>query len=49
MFPIINGEELARQLGVELSFVPNAGHFNKTAGYTEFPQLLEKLDPILEK
>ena len=42
-----NGEELAKHLGVNLSFVPNAGHFNKTAGYLEFQDLLEKLRPLL--
>ncbi len=41
---LANGEELARNLGVKLSFIPNAGHFNKKAGYTKFPQLLEKFD-----
>ncbi len=34
-----NGEELAKHLGVELSFVPNAGHFNTRAGYTKFEAL----------
>jgi len=42
-----NGEELARKLSVKLSFIPNAGHFNKKAGYLKFPQLLEKLEPLL--
>ncbi len=43
-----NGEQLAKNLGVELTFVPNAGHFSKnTAGYTSFPHLLEKLKPLL--
>ncbi len=42
-----NGEQLAKNLGVELSFVPDAGHFNKKAGYTQFPELLEKLKPLL--
>lgn len=42
-----NGEELAKQLGVELSFIPNAGHFNAKAGYTKFNDLLEKLEPLL--
>lgn len=37
-----NGKELAKKLGVSLSFIPNAGHFNKAAGYTEFPVLLEE-------
>jgi len=38
-----NGEVLARTLGVDLDFVPNAGHFNAKAGYLEFPQLLNKI------
>ncbi|MBI5391273.1 alpha/beta hydrolase [Candidatus Woesearchaeota archaeon] len=38
-----NGEELAKQLGVELTFVPHAGHFNAKAGYTTFPLLLERV------
>lgn len=42
-----NGEELAKNLGVELSFVPHAGHFNKIAGYLSFPQLLEKVEEII--
>lgn len=42
-----NGEELAKKLGVKLDFVPNAGHFNKKAGYTQFDLLLEKLMPFL--
>ncbi len=44
-----NGEELAKNLNVTLNFVPNAGHFNKKAGYTEFSLLLEKLKPILNE
>lgn len=42
-----NGKELAKNLNVELSFVPNAGHFNEKAGYTKFDLLLEKLKPII--
>lgn len=38
-----NGEEAARQLGVPLSFIPHAGHFNKAAGYVRFEALLEKI------
>ncbi|KKU49733.1 MAG: hypothetical protein UX71_C0007G0018, partial [Parcubacteria group bacterium GW2011_GWA1_47_10] len=30
-----------------LSFVPNAGHFNTKAGYTQFPELLEKLENFI--
>ena len=44
-----NGKELAKNLGVELSFVPNAGHFNKKAGYLEFEQLKEKVLEVLEE
>lgn len=42
-----NGEELAKNLEVKLTFIPNAGHFNKPAGYLSFPQLLEKIEKIL--
>lgn len=42
-----NGEELAKNLGVKLNFVPNAGHFNTKAGYTRFDLLLEKIKDIL--
>ena len=38
-----NGEVLAKRLGVALDFIPNAGHFNRKAGFTEFPQLLKKI------
>ena len=41
--PLTNGEESARQLQVPLHFVPNAGHFNTPAGYTEFPQLRDAI------
>ena len=44
---LANGEELSKHLGVELSFVPNAGHFNTRAGYTEFDDLESKLLQIL--
>lgn len=43
-----NGEELARELGVELSFVPNAGHFNKKSGYIKFEALLDKIKEIIK-
>jgi predicted alpha/beta hydrolase family esterase len=42
-----NGKELANHLGTELSFIPNAGHFNAKAGYTKFPKLLEKVEAYL--
>jgi len=42
-----NGEQLAKKLGVGLSFVPNAGHFNAKAGYLKFDKLWDKLEPLL--
>lgn len=42
-----NGRQLAEHLHTDLSFIPNAGHFNKAAGYTEFPELIEKIKPYL--
>ena len=38
-----NGKELAKNLGVELSFVPHAGHFNTKSGFVKFEELWEKL------
>ena len=38
-----NGEKLAEELGIVLNFVPNSGHFNAKAGYTEFPDLLKEI------
>lgn len=35
-----NGKALAEHLHVDLTFVPNAGHFNTSSGYEEFPELL---------
>jgi|SRR3989344_1479629 len=43
-----NGKQLAKNLGVELSFIQNAGHFNKKAGYTKFEKLLDMVVKILE-
>ncbi len=44
---LANGEELARNLGVKLSFIPGAGHFNTKAGYTKFEDLQKKLESLL--
>ena len=42
-----NGKQLAKELSVNLTFIPNAGHFNKKAGYLSFPKLFEKIETIL--
>lgn len=41
-----NGKKLAESLGVDLTFVPGAGHFNAKAGYLSFDDLLEKLNKL---
>jgi uncharacterized protein len=40
---LANGEQLAKELGVELSFIPNAGHLNAESGYTRLQPLLDKI------
>lgn len=44
-----NGKELANHLGIKLSFIPNAGHFNAQAGYLTFDELWDKLQIHLAK
>ena len=36
-------EQLAKNLGVDVILVKNAGHFNEKVGYTKFELLLEKI------
>jgi len=43
-----NGEELAKHLGVNLSFVPQAGHINAESGYTKFDPILEDINKLLK-
>jgi len=38
-----NGQELSNHLGIKLTFVPSAGHFNAPAGYTKFDLLLNSI------
>lgn len=38
-----NGEKIARETDAEFISIPHAGHFNTSAGYTEFPLLLERI------
>lgn len=43
---LANGQKLAKNLGVKLNFVPNAGHFNAKAGYLKFEKLLEEINKL---
>lgn len=38
-----NGKNLAENLGVDLSYRPNSGHFNALAGFLKFEDLLKKI------
>ncbi|MFA6410102.1 MAG: alpha/beta fold hydrolase [Candidatus Buchananbacteria bacterium] len=44
-----NGKELAKNFGIGLSFIPNAGHFNKKAGYVKFEKLRDLVLEILKE
>ena len=44
-----NGKELAAHLGILLSFVPHAGHFNTKSGYTAFEELRNAVIETLER
>ena len=45
--PIENGRELAKNLCVEIIFLPGCGHFNKAAGFVKFDFLLQKIAGVL--
>lgn len=38
-----NAEKIAQGLGVDVTLVKGAGHFNKAAGYTEFKELVDRI------
>ena len=42
-----NGKELAKKLGVELSFRSGCGHFNAESGFFKFSKLLEDIKSVL--
>lgn len=45
--PLEKGKLLAEKLGVEVTIVPNAGHFQAQSGYVTFPLLLEKIEQVM--
>jgi len=42
-----NGKELAKKLGVPLTFIPHAGHLNAESGYTSFDKLLKDIEKVI--
>lgn len=44
--PFSDGEFLSKNLACELIPIPNGGHLNGSAGWTELPQLLEALEKM---
>lgn len=42
-----NGKELAKQLGITLTFIPKAGHLNSESGWTKFDKLFEDIMKVL--
>jgi len=45
--PVAQAEKLAEKLGVKPILIKDGGHLNVGAGYTEFPELLEKIEKII--
>jgi uncharacterized protein len=45
--PLAKAKELSEHLDAKLTIVKNAGHFNKSAGYTEFELLLNEIKKII--
>jgi len=41
--PLQKAKDLAKNLGVDVILVKNAGHFNQATGYIKFPLLLEMI------
>jgi uncharacterized protein len=42
-----NGKQISKHLGIDLTFIPGAGHFNTKSGYIKFEKLLTDLERIL--
>lgn len=46
--PLDHAKQLAEHLGVDVTLVSDAGHFNEKAGYTRFPFLLGLVKKLLQ-
>lgn len=44
--PLEKGEELASNVGVKLTLIKGAGHFNDQSGYDTFPRLLSAIKKV---
>jgi len=44
---IDNGKQISKNLGINLTFIPNSGHFNTKSGYTKFDKLYEDIYSLL--
>ena len=42
--PLAKANELANKLNTDVIIIEGAGHFNESAGYTEFPKLLNLIE-----
>ena len=45
--PLEKAAELAPKLDADLQLVADAGHFNTESGYTDFPELWQRLEKLL--
>ena len=46
--PVDEGEKIAQFLGIKVSLIKNAGHFNTESGFNTFPQLLDDIKDYLQ-
>ncbi len=47
--PMEKATELKQLLNAELIVIKNGGHFNEKAGFTEFPELYDKISELVKK
>jgi predicted alpha/beta hydrolase family esterase len=45
--PLEQGQEVADKLGIKVTLVKGAGHFNAKAGYLKFEKLLDEINKVL--
>lgn len=45
--PIEKAQEISKELGVDVTTIPGAGHFNKASGYDKFDELLIDIKKLI--